>query len=249
MFIGLLALLALAMYVISALLYGVEVFIKRRALVWQGTALILTLVGIGIFSAVYGASVPAVFTGHEPRAVVTYWPELVFVTLALAVRLAIYVALFVVPAVTLSDEEYLSDAAIEERANDQTAVFLAYLPFAGSLSAWLAFSFNQPPWLRVAQMGVILAVYFLTSFLQDLRKMIITLAVELQLAFASILNGFYVGVLKLVEGIVWLERLRRREVDENLFLLRLERQIHDAQIRNGHRQAAARERLRGRTLN
>jgi hypothetical protein len=241
--VGLVALLFIA----SSLLFAIDVFIKRRAVVRQSIALGLSIIGLLVFDCAYGdrANLPGSVSLRElmrlqgTSSILLLW----IIVFALTVRVSVYAALFVVPAITLSDAEYLSEAEAEARANDDTATLLAYIPFLLAATALLTekYSFGVFAALLFFMAGV--GIYIGLGFTQNITDILLTAYVEVQILLRTIANGAYIIILQVVVAIGRFEDWRRHGALEDEAIDRLEERIRDARSRNKARQADARTRL------
>jgi hypothetical protein len=243
-------------FLVSTGLFAIEVFIKRRDFVGQGLGLSFTVLGLLFYAAVYCDRIPSLpdstrnlldaLPAHSQAMEMRVSPrfELLLLLILYILRFAIYVVLFVVPAITMPEEQYSSAIEVESRANDYTAPLLAFtalaLAIAGASRVAYDFSISQQILLFV----VLMLLYFASSFLYDLRQRLISLAVSISIAARDLLIALQVIILWIVLGLGKLERWRRRTPgDEDLFMANLEQRLRDARQRNQQRNRQARQKL------
>jgi hypothetical protein len=250
------AVLIAVCFLVSTSLFAIEVFIKQRDFVGQGLGLSFTILGLLIYAAVYCDRLPSlpdrtrdlleVFPAHDQGMGAQVSPrlELILLLILYLLRFAIYIVLFVVPAITMPEDQYRSAIEVESRANDYTAPLLAFTALALAIAGASRLAYDFSVVEQVFLFVVLMLLYFASSFLYDLRQRLISLAVSISILARDLLIALQVVILWIVLGLGRLERWRRRtRADEDLFMAHLEQRLREARQRNQQRNAQARRKL------
>lgn len=245
---ALVVLLALAI-VLSTALFGVEVSVKRRGMSGQGIGFTFSAIATIFYFVVFCDKLPGHPTAlrdlllilpgvHEADIHFASSLAILFALIVVyALRLGIYTRLFIIPALTMTDDEYNSPDQVELRANDLSAPVLAYLAFALVTTAGIAGAYSLPALAGAAICLVLFAIYFVSSYLRNLRNSAIWLIVQLKIMSRNFWLLASRVVVRIIVFIGWLEVWRRRiqPGDEQFFAgleERLKRLERKARLKN-----------------
>ena len=241
---------------LSIALFTVEIFVKRHTGSGQIIGLIFSLLAAVGFFIEYSDRLPGGNVGSRrlllllpgiDQSSLAYRSSvfaLLMLVLTYALRLTIYTRLFVLPAIRLN-REYNSKEQVEQRANDYTAPVLAYLTFAIILSSIVGGAYHIPIVIATVLCILLVVVYFISSYLRSLRKLVIWLAVSLRIFMRNVAIYFNTIVVWFIVVIGRLERWRRRQTldDEQLFRV-LRQRLNDAKAKAKERNEKDTELLR-----
>jgi hypothetical protein len=244
-------------FLASLTLFCVEVFVKGREKPGQVVGLTFAALGLVLFLGTYSDGLPGnpsvlrhilriLPGGPSSLAFLSSSAALVALSVVFVLRAFIYVRYFVYPALTLSDEEYLSPERVEERANDFTAPILSYGGFAIVASAALVGIYGLP---EGAGLGIFVGlelVYFLSRIFYDLIKYLRRLWVEIRVAFRTMWNLVNDVVIVIIVVLGQLERWRTRRPagDEEAFRALLQARLGASRAKTQARNERDRARLR-----
>ena len=182
----------------------------------QPRDVLLTLPGVDNAHAHFASSVPILIA-----LIATY-----------ALRLGIYTRLFVIPALTLSEEEYNQQDQIQQRANDLVSPVLAYFTFALVLTAIIAGAYALPAFGGGIVMLGLVGIYLFSSFLYKLERSFYWLVVQARIAVQRLWLLGSTMLVYVIVGIGKMERWRRRHLqgaDDEQFFERLEESLRQSQ--------------------
>lgn len=243
--------------VLSTMLFGVEVFIKRRGLTGQGTGFIFSVIAVPLFIIAFCDKLPG--RPLSPRDFLLILPGvthadaefsssaviLCALIVTYALRLGIYTRLFIIPALTLSEVEYHAQEQVEQRANDLSAPVLAYLTLALVVTANLAGAYGLSGVAGTVVCIALLFIYFGSRFLRLLKHSLIWLAVQFRITVRQFWLLASAIVVRVIYVIGVLERWRRQpQPGDERFFENLTRQLHQSQRKARLRIARERELLR-----
>jgi hypothetical protein len=216
---------------LSTILFGVEVFIKQRGMEGQVIGFVFSIIALPLYLIAFADRLPGdpsslrnilLIIPGVTQSSVDFSSSLV-ILLALvvtyALRLGIYTRLFIIPALTMTEEEYHSRDQVEQRANDLSAPVLAYLTFALIVTAIIAGVYSLPAAVGALVWVLLMVIYFGSSYLRHLRNSLIWLAVQ----FRIMVRQFWLYASTLVVATVlvmgYMESWRRRQQpgDERFF--------------------------------
>jgi len=235
--------------ILSTALFFVEVFIKRHNMSGQVIGLVFSAIAAVLYFVVFCDRLPG--SPEGPRKLALLLPGvqtgdihfsssvavLVALTITYALRLGIYTRLFVIPALTMSDEEYNSPDQVEVRVNDLSAPVLAYLTFALVASALISGVYHLSAGAGVGICFLLVLLYFGSSYLRNIRNSVIWLVVQTRI----LIRNFWIQASRLVVYTILiigrLESWRRRVQpgDEQFFAGledRLRRSERKARLKN-----------------
>jgi len=247
--VTILAVIIAVAVILSTALFFVEVFIKRHHMSGQVIGLIFSAIAAILYFVVFCDRLPG--SPEGPRKLTLLLPGvqesdthftssvavLVALTITYALRLGIYTRLFIIPALTLNDEEYNSPEEVEIRVNDLSAPVLAYLTFALVASALISGVYHLSAAAGVGICLALLLLYFGSSYLRNIRNSVIWLAVQTRI----LIRNFWILASRLVVRTILiigkLESWRRRTQpgDEQFFAGledRLNRSARKARMKN-----------------
>ena len=163
-----------------------------------------------------------------------------------AFRSAVYLTLFILPARTLSDEEFYSPERVEERANDYTAPVLSYLAFAITLSSAVCGLYGLSIYVGLAMVPALEILYFGSRLIRRFRRMLLRLGIELRIAFRTVVARLNSLVVILIVLVGRMEKWRTEgDDDQDDFMRALRKRLDDQKIRIREQNERDRDRLRG----
>jgi len=226
----------LSLLFFSALL-AIEVFIKRNRR-GQTPGFIFSLLAVPLYLIAFCDRLPNRPVGLRDVILIlpgvtkaaSHFNSSILILFALAatcaLRFAIHVRLFIIPALTLTAEKYSRQNNVRQRANDLTSPVLAYFTFALALTALIAGASALPAFAGVGIMLCLVAVYLFSPFFRGLA-FFQWLVIETRIAVRRLgLLGSTVVVYVIV-GIGKLEGWHRRQAPsgDQQFLDRLEKSL------------------------
>jgi hypothetical protein len=243
--------------VLSTVLFGIEVFLKGRSPKGQGVGLVLSLLALPLYFIAFSDKFP----GHPvgPRDLLLVLPGatranidfassaviLILLVLSYALRLVIYTRLFIIPAFTMPEAEYLSRGQVERRANDLSAPVLAYLTLALVVTAIIVGIYALPAVAGAVIFVCLMLLRYVYPFLRRLRKSLLWLEVYIRILAREIWLLASRLVIGIVVIIVRLEKWRAQSLPEDeLFFRRLEARLNQSAARARRSIEHERERLR-----
>lgn len=242
---------------LSTLLFGVEVFIKRRGMTGQGIGFVFSIIALPLYLIAFCDELPShpmalrdfllVMPGVvRADAFTSSFAILIALTVTYALRITIYTRLFIIPALTLSEAEYNAQDQVEERANDLTAPILAYLTLALTITANVAGAYDLPAAAGAVLCVALLLLYFGSVYLRNFWNSLIWLAVQFRIAVRQLWLLASAIVVWAIFALGKLELWRRGHLQpgDELFFDRQIRRLQESQEKARIRIARERELLR-----
>jgi hypothetical protein len=244
-------------FAMSISLFYLNIFVWKRRASGQLRGLVYTLVAFICFLILYADRLPLVplsvrdilelLPGIDHADVLFGSPSVALWALLFIfiLRAAIFIRLFVVPAIALSDEEYGAPDQVESRTNDETAPVLACAALIcvgtallGSLYALTAIETS------LIALGFV-GLYVAKPFIQKLNRIVATVIGSIRIGLSYVGMALSTMLIATIVPIARLERWRRGlSEDDEGFYRAIAVRIKDGQDRARLRIANERKKLR-----
>ena len=124
------------------------------------------------------------------------------------VRVGIFVRLFIVPSVAMSDEEFNAPDQIEKRTNDHTAPVVAYVAFSCVAGALAGSLYGLPAWGSVLLVLGVMGLYLLKPLVKYFRTIFAKAYEYASTAAQMIGSALSTVIIEIIAAIARLERWR-----------------------------------------
>lgn len=232
--------------VASLVLFILAVMGRPRTGAGQVQGLLYTVATLPLFIFTYSDRLPLdglTASLRTSRPFTSSFTALILMAVVYLIRTGVYLQLFLLPAIRLSEKEYYSQDRIEARANDYSAPLFAFVNLDLVAAAALAGLSSLPFWVGVAMFVGIFAIYTFFAFLADLRVPFIWMVVQVTILARALATYVSSGLTYIVIIAAKFERWRRRgsrDLDE--FIIRMEQKL--AKSRRDARTADEKDRER-----
>lgn len=216
---------------LSALLFGVEVFVKRRMKHGQVMGFVFSVLTVPLYLIAFSDKLPGHAIGLRDalhalpsltKADVEFSSSVIVLVALLVtyvIRMGVYIRLFVIPALTLTEAEYNRRDQVEQRVNDIAAPYLAFLTFALVVTAIVAGAYALPAAAGAGVCVGLVMLYIGLPVIYRLERSIQWLVVHARIAWHELLLVASTLLIYMFRALSNIDRWRRQQLlgDERSF--------------------------------